>query len=148
THSPRLPTPLKPGGSTPGPPPENHPLTEALLTATPRLTPRLTRARPDAAHHRLLIVGDAAGYLEPFTGEGMAWAAAAGHAAATFALAHLHRWSPATTAAYQRLHRLTTAARQRRCRLLVALLRRPRLTDATLRLLQHLPQLARPLTHA
>lgn len=122
-------------------------LEPALLAATPRLTPRLTRARPDVAHHRLLILGDAAGYLEPFTGEGMAWAAAAGHAAAQFALAHLTRWSPATTAAYQRLHRLTTAARQRRCRALVALLRRPRLTDTALRLLQHAPALARPLTH-
>ncbi|MEM6553259.1 MAG: FAD-dependent oxidoreductase [Planctomycetota bacterium] len=148
TNSPLLnPTRLTPGGGTPGSPPDDSPFTQALLTATPRLTPKLTRTRTDPAHHRLLILGDAAGYLEPFTGEGMAWAAAAGHAAAQFALAHLTRWSPATTAAYQRLHHLTTRARQRRCRALVALLRRPRLTDATLRLLQHAPLFARPLTY-
>jgi menaquinone-9 beta-reductase len=37
-------------------------------------TPLLTRRRRAMAGHRVLAVGDAAGYVEPFTGEGMAWA--------------------------------------------------------------------------
>jgi len=44
-------------------------------------TPPLHRAR-QVGHGRLLAVGDAAGYVEPFTGEGMAWAISTGIAAA------------------------------------------------------------------
>lgn len=39
-----------------------------------RGTPLLTRRRTPAGSGRVLIVGDAAGYVEPFTGEGMTWA--------------------------------------------------------------------------
>ncbi len=48
---------------------------EALQT-----TPPLTRQRR-VGHGRLIAVGDAAGYVEPFTGEGMAWAIENGLAA-------------------------------------------------------------------
>jgi len=44
-------------------------------------TPPLRRSRRPGAG-RLLAVGDAAGYVEPFTGEGMAWAIQSGIAAA------------------------------------------------------------------
>jgi flavin-dependent dehydrogenase len=40
-----------------------------------RGTGALTRRRQHLGAHRLLAVGDACGYVEPFTGEGMAWAA-------------------------------------------------------------------------
>ena len=39
-----------------------------------RGTPLLTRHRPRVAAQGLFVVGDAAGYLEPFTGEGISWA--------------------------------------------------------------------------
>jgi flavin-dependent dehydrogenase len=39
-----------------------------------RGTPLLTRRRPRVAAEGLFVLGDAAGYVEPFTGEGMAWA--------------------------------------------------------------------------
>lgn len=38
------------------------------------ITPPLTRAPRHPAHDGVLCVGDAAGYVEPLTGEGMAWA--------------------------------------------------------------------------
>src|SRR5690606_14529101 len=44
-------------------------------------TPPLRRSRRPG-YGRLLAVGDAAGYVEPFTGEGMAWAIQSGIAAA------------------------------------------------------------------
>ena len=34
----------------------------------------MTRRRSRLGGHRVLAAGDAAGYVEPFTGEGMAWA--------------------------------------------------------------------------
>jgi len=49
---------------------------ERLMT-----TPPVRRAR-QCGHGGLLAVGDAAGYVEPFTGEGMAWAIRSGIAAA------------------------------------------------------------------
>ncbi|MCA9061557.1 MAG: FAD-dependent oxidoreductase, partial [Planctomycetaceae bacterium] len=42
-----------------------------------RGTPPLTRTSPVVASRRILLLGDSTGYIEPFTGEGMAWAIAA-----------------------------------------------------------------------
>ena len=44
------------------------------IAAPFRGTPPLTRRRPRVAAQGLFVLGDAAGYLEPFTGEGIAWA--------------------------------------------------------------------------
>lgn len=55
-------------------------------------TPGLTRrARPVAAH-RLFLIGDAAGYVEPFTGEGMAVALASARAVAPVAIRGASEW--------------------------------------------------------
>jgi flavin-dependent dehydrogenase len=56
----------------------------------------LTRRRPRSAVPGLIIAGDAAGYVEPFTGEGIAWALVQGeHAGALGACAahDSHAWS-------------------------------------------------------
>jgi len=45
----------------------------ALKSARFRGTGTLTRRRKNLGGHRVLAVGDACGYVEPFTGEGMAW---------------------------------------------------------------------------
>lgn len=45
----------------------------------------LTRRRPRPAAPGLIIAGDAAGYVEPFTGEGITWALVQGEQAGTFA---------------------------------------------------------------
>jgi len=45
-------------------------------------SPPLTRYASQVAAERLLLVGDAAGYSEPFTGEGIGWALAGGTLAA------------------------------------------------------------------
>lgn len=37
-------------------------------------TPSLTRSSARVADHRAFLIGDAIGYVEPFTGEGMSWA--------------------------------------------------------------------------
>lgn len=51
----------------------------------------LTRSRPRLALPGLLIIGDAAGYVEPFTGEGMTWAIASGTRAAEMGAEALSR---------------------------------------------------------
>ncbi|MEY4171606.1 MAG: hypothetical protein RLZ94_2679 [Actinomycetota bacterium] len=53
-------------------------------------TPWLTRRRTSLAMPGILVAGDAAGYVEPFTGEGMSWALASGHAAGQLAARMVH----------------------------------------------------------
>ena len=43
-------------------------------------TPSLTRSSSRVSGHRTFLIGDAIGYVEPFTGEGMSWALASAEA--------------------------------------------------------------------
>jgi flavin-dependent dehydrogenase len=97
------------------------------------------------AGERFLVLGDAAGYVEPFTGEGMAWALTAGAAAAPLVLAGLEGWSPALERRWQRELRRRIGHRQRLCRGLALLLRQPAATALAFGLSQHLPAVAEQL---
>ncbi len=99
-----------------------------------RATPPLTCRRDRLAAPGLRVVGDAGGYLEPFTGEGMAWALDDAEAAAASLLACLRTGgeSDAQADAWAATRRRRVAARQRRCRAVAAVLRRPALTRPVL----------------
>ncbi len=56
-----------------------------LRTTKVHGTPLLTRRRSNVASGNVLLAGDAAGYVEPFTGEGMTWALRTGVEVAAFA---------------------------------------------------------------
>jgi flavin-dependent dehydrogenase len=108
-----------------------------------RGTPGLTRAG-DAGADRLLRTGDAAGYVEPFTGEGIGWALADGLAAAECARAALEG-RPADSLAQWRRHRAARrATAERLCRGLARGLRRPRLVGLAVTALGAVPELAAP----
>jgi flavin-dependent dehydrogenase len=116
------------------------------LTATQawRGTPTLTRLG-DAAGDRLLRVGDAGGYVEPFTGEGIGWALSDGLAAAQCARAALEG-RPADARAHWRDRRAADRGlSERLCRGLTRGLRRPRLVALTVTALGAMPELATPL---
>jgi len=66
----------------------------------------LTRRRDRVAGHRLLIAGDACGYPEPFTGEGIAWALQSGLATANLASKGIREWQPALSAVWQDRYRI------------------------------------------
>ncbi len=108
-------------------------------------TPPLTRhtARPGA--ERVFAIGDAAGYVEPFTGEGMAWALSAGQAVVPHAEAGIEAWTPATLASWTSEYRRCVGQRQWICKGLAAMLRRPMLTRYAVHLLAWQPGLARPI---
>lgn len=110
--------------------------------------PALSRRRLHVAAERLFLLGDAAGYVEPFTGEGMTWAMASGLALAPLALAASACWEPGLAAEWDRRYRRLLRARQHRCRLLTRALRYPALTGAAVRLLSWCPGIATPLTRA
>jgi flavin-dependent dehydrogenase len=88
-----------------------------------RGTPALTRRAARVAAHRLFVLGDAAGYVEPFTGEGIAWALASGRAVAPLALQALSGWHPDLAAEWCARHEKTVGRRQGICCALTAALR-------------------------
>ena len=79
-------------------------------------TARLTRRTRPLAEDRLFLLGDAAGYVEPFTGEGIAWALASAQAIAPLALQAIERWDPRLARPWSTLHRRLIGRRQLVCR--------------------------------
>jgi flavin-dependent dehydrogenase len=67
-----------------------------------RGTPLLTRRTRPLASHRCLLIGDAAGYVEPFTGEGIGWAIHSALMATTLLAEPLDCWTHACPSAGSR----------------------------------------------
>lgn len=85
-------------------------------------TALLTRSRSRLSAPGLLVIGDAAGYVEPFTGEGMTWATCGGHFAGVLAA----RCSGEELAvAWRAWHAENIRLRQRTCRVIAAGIRVP-----------------------
>ena len=120
------------------------PAVAGLDDATWQGTVGLTRRVRIAGANRLLLVGDAVGYVEPFTGEGMAWALASGQAVVPFVVKGINHWDPTTPGEWTRLHRRLIGNRQRICRVLAGVLRRPMLTGLAIEALARRPGIARP----
>lgn len=109
-------------------------LTEAGVTAVSmpavqalpwRGTRPLTQHAPRVADRRLLLLGDAAGYVEPFTGEGMAVALESALAVAPLAVEAARRWTDDLAAAWTDRHRCCVQSRERTVTALAWTLRRP-----------------------
>ncbi len=107
-------------------------------------TPALTRSPPVLGAARVLAVGDSAGYVEPFTGEGMCWALDSARAVVPFAVRAAEGWHGTLLLAWQESRRRRLAAAQRLCRAVSWTLRRPALTRSSLRLLGAFPAVASP----
>ncbi len=105
-------------------------------------TPALTRQTRPIAADRLFLLGDAAGYVEPFTGEGIAWALTSGRAIAPIALRAIERWDFHLCDEWDRLHRRLVRNRQLFCRCVTAMLHRPWLAGLGFEILDRLPSAA------
>ena len=108
-------------------------------------TPALTRRAKQLAGERWFAIGDAAGYVEPFTGEGMAWAIASAAAVAPLAARGVQQWNPSLGREWERAHRRLLGSRQRVCRVVSRVLRSPALTAVAVRALSALPFLSGPV---
>jgi flavin-dependent dehydrogenase len=118
-----------------------HRILAALPAANFRATPPLTHHSPRTAgaSQRIFRVGDAASYVEPFTGEGIGWALAGGGILAESLLGDI-----ATAAAsYQLAHRRLFAAHHARCRWVARGVRRQGIVSWALRLARLMPRAAR-----
>jgi 2-polyprenyl-6-methoxyphenol hydroxylase-like FAD-dependent oxidoreductase len=111
-------------------------------------TPALTRRPARLAAERLFVVGDAAGYVEPFTGEGMAWAVMSAAALAPIAARATARWDGDLVREWEATHRRVVGRRQRVCRVVSWVLRSPLVTGLAIRALGVLPLLSRPVVAA
>jgi flavin-dependent dehydrogenase len=128
----------------------NHLLLESGFGAVPELheacwqgtIPLSRRTRP-VAGERFFVLGDASGYVEPFTGEGMAWALEAGLAVADLAARGVDRWDPSLTQAWTTIHKRRVERNQNVCRGVTSLLRRPWLIRAALEMVTRMPAVAR-----
>jgi 2-polyprenyl-6-methoxyphenol hydroxylase-like FAD-dependent oxidoreductase len=116
-----------------------------LADAPWRGTPLLTRRLLHPYAERVFVLGDAAGYVEPFTGEGMAWALASGVAVVPLAIQAVQGWREILGRRWELTHRRLVRERQRVIRIAAQVLRQPRLTAAVVSLLQYLPALATPV---
>ncbi len=121
------------------------PVPAGLAGAAWKGTPALTRHPRQIASDRLFVVGDAAGYVEPFTGEGMAWAIMSAAALAPIAA---KAWHPSLIREWETTHRRIVGRRQRTCRVVARVLRSPLLTSLAVRALGMMPILARPVVAA
>lgn len=125
-----------------------YPVPAGLRDAVWRGTPPLTRRVVPVAGERFIVLGDAAGYAEPFTGEGMAWALEGALLASRLVGEHIETWDEATTRQWIEMHKKCVTRGQRRCRLVAAGLRHPGLAASVARLLRAAPGLAGPVVRA
>jgi menaquinone-9 beta-reductase len=116
-------------------------LSERVWQATPALTRRPDRIAGD----RWFAVGDAAGYVEPFTGEGMAWAMAGAVRVAEIASRGVTNWSDRLIDEWSRSHARIVGRRQWSCRMLSRILRSPRACRWLVSSLAFAPLIAKPI---
>jgi flavin-dependent dehydrogenase len=105
----------------------------------------LSRRTRSCSGRRVLLLGDAAGYVEPFTGEGMAWAFAAAIAAPRFVTRGLTDWDEQIERDWQRTLRRLVQRRQHWCRMLAVATRHPLAVRILLRAISWAPSLAKPI---
>lgn len=124
------------------------PRLEELHTTAWRGTPALTQRRTPISERRLFVLGDAAGYVEPFTGEGMAWAMLSATLVVPLARAAIDDWTAELSRQWERRYRRVLQPRQRVVRAASYVLRHPRLTGILVHVLDRVPQVATPVIDA
>jgi flavin-dependent dehydrogenase len=107
-----------------------------------RGTPPLTTKPSRVAAERICLIGDAGGYFEPFTGEGMASALETGVAVGAFAARAASKWAPSLAIGWARLHRQLVYDRQFTCRQLAWVLRHRWAAFAAISLCRVFPSIA------
>lgn len=108
-------------------------------------TPQLSRRRQHVAAERLLLVGDTAGYIEPFTGEGMTWALLAARGVVPLACEAADGWSPDIARRWEAAFHQLVQRRQWICRSIARLTHIPWAAHLTVRTLASFPWLAEPI---
>ncbi len=121
------------------------PVLDGLADGPWRGTAALTRQASRLSCERVLVLGDAAGYVEPFTGEGIAWALASAVAVTPLVIRAAEQWDATISSEWSRTLQETVRNRQILCRVVARALRYPALVRMVLKLLKFKPSLAMPV---
>jgi len=113
-------------------------LDEARWHGTPLLTSRPRLVTGD----RLFVIGDASGYVEPFTGEGISSAFESAQAVASLLASADAEWNPSLAVLWEETHRNAVRSRQTTCRVLSWILRHPSAVAASLAVCRTFPKVA------
>ncbi|MCA9035472.1 MAG: FAD-dependent monooxygenase [Planctomycetaceae bacterium] len=109
-------------------------------------TPPLTRSSPRLSADRVFLLGDSTGYVEPFTGEGMAWALTAASAVQpVIADVVAFGWTPQSEQRWNTIFSASVGRSQSLCRSLSNNLRRKWLLHPMMTLCQLFPFAAQSL---
>ncbi|HBU36420.1 MAG TPA: hypothetical protein DEB70_01310 [Planctomycetaceae bacterium] len=116
-------------------------LKEMPIRATPQLTHQTGAIDFDC--RKIFRIGDAVGYIEPFTGEGIGWALRSARLASEALVTEDGRLRQADQAAarYHRRYHQSLAWHHRRCRLVSLALRSPHLVSTSIQLAGCFPSL-------
>ena len=122
------------------------PVPTHLADAAVKGTIPLTRSASRVSGHRIFLLGDSTGYIEPFTGEGMAWAASAALKVMPLVKTAIDdTWSRNLELGWESAFRTIVSSEQKVCRLLSAALRKPWLLTPVLAACRVFPSLTQHL---
>lgn len=110
-------------------------------------TPPLTRHATPLGSHRCLLIGDAAGYVEPFTGEGIGWAIHSAVLAASLLSGPLDSWDSGIPARWRRAYDCALAHKQRSCHAMSRALRSQLVRRLVTMGLRRAPSLSRSIVN-
>jgi flavin-dependent dehydrogenase len=116
-----------------------------LESAAWRGTPRYARRCRPLGIDRCLLIGDAAGYVEPLTGEGIGWAMLSAVLASELVSPRLDHWDASIARRWQRSYRRTIVPSQRRCRAIGSLFGHASLREWAMWTLRRAPRVAYPV---
>jgi menaquinone-9 beta-reductase len=119
-----------------------------LDTADWKGTPPLTRSSQMLSGPRFFVLGDAAGYVEPFTGEGIYWAFLQARALTSLLAALRFEWYEDLQHEWPSLYGKLMAKRRRACRAMTRLIGMPAVRRAVVSGLHYMPWLASPMVHS
>ncbi len=117
-----------------------------LTDATWKGTPTLASRRRSLGARRVFVVGDAASFLEPITGEGIGWALASGASVASLVAKGVERWEDSLLREWNRVYATIVRHRRGLCASASLLLRFPTLTRMAIGSLSYHPDVAHTLT--
>ena len=115
------------------------PAIDALDVARWKGTPSLTRRTTPLATERVFVIGDSCGYVEPFTGEGMAWAFQSANLVLPLVLRGIEAWDNSLARDWEAIHAAEIGRRQRICRGIASLLRHPGLLRGVFGMVSRFP---------
>jgi menaquinone-9 beta-reductase len=110
-------------------------------------TPSLTRTAVRPASGRVFAIGDAGGYVEPFTGEGIGWALGSGVSVVPLALRAVVNWQPSLADEWTVLSNGARRRARQLCRAVTWVSKRPSLARRLVGLVGWAPWLASPVVN-